>query len=71
MKEVYIDKCKAIFDFQQMLLFLICQGMWVLRSRMILFDERGGIPSQHPGSKETLYYVPIIGRVSINNRKNI
>ena len=30
MKLKYIDNYKAVFDFKQMGLFLICQGMWAL-----------------------------------------
>ena len=30
MKVKYIKKCRAVFDFEQMGLFLIYQGMWAL-----------------------------------------
>ena len=37
---------KIIFNFKHKGLFLICQGMWVLRDCVILFSERGVIDSQ-------------------------
>ena len=49
MKDLYLYNCKAIFDFRQMLFFMICQVLWGLSLRAIQFTDRGGIASQNLG----------------------
>ena len=41
MKLKYLNNYKDVFYFRQILLFLICQGIWDLRFRVILFYDRG------------------------------
>ena len=57
MKELYIYNCKAIFNFKNMVLFLICQvfGGWPLRA--ILFSERGVNYYQHPAFLIGFYFL--------------
>ena len=40
----------TFLDLKQMGLDIICQGMWVMVARAILFAERGFIGSQCPGN---------------------
>ena len=46
MKVKFINNCKAVYNFKLKVLFLICQGMWGLRSSMIWYYVGRVIPSQ-------------------------
>ena len=56
MKVKSINKCEAILNYKQMILFIICQSMWSLRVFAIWFAERRVIFSNARGNVFLAYF---------------